>query len=51
MALTACTQQGPTRLDIRTLNIWYGQGFGLAQAIRAVERRVFDVILLTEMKI
>ena len=39
------------RLAIGTLNIRDGQGFGLAQAIRAVERVFFDVMLLTKTKI
>ena len=38
-------------LAIRTLNIEDGGGFGQAQAIRAVERRGFDVMILTETKI
>ena len=41
----------PPGLDIRTLNIWDGQGFGLAQAIRAVEYGEFDLMLLTETNI
>ena len=41
----------PPRLTIGTLNIRYGWGFGLAQAIREVERGGFDMMLLTETKI
>ena len=41
----------PTRIAIRALNILDGRGFGLAQAIWAVERGGFDVMLLTETKI
>ena len=33
------------------MNIQDGQGFGLAQAIRAVEREFFVVMLLTKTKI
>ena len=39
------------RITIGTLDIWDGWGFSLAQAIRAVERGGFDVMLLTETKI
>ena len=47
-----CRQpQHPPRLSIRTLNICDVQVFGLAQAIRVVERGGFDVMLLTETKI
>ena len=38
-------------ISIGTLNIRYGRGFGLAQAILTVERGVFDVMLLTKTKI
>ena len=41
----------PPGLAIGTLNIWDGRGFGLAQAIWAVEHRGFDVMLLTETNI
>ena len=41
----------PPGIAIGTLNISDGQFFGLAQAIRAVERGGFDVMLLTETKI
>ena len=41
----------PPGLAIRTLNIRYGRGFGLAQAIWAVERGGLDVMLLTKTKI
>ena len=37
----------PPGLAIGTLNIQDGRGFGLAQAIQAVERRGFDVMLIT----
>ena len=43
--------QLPYGIVIGTLNIWDGQGFSLAQAIKEVERGVFDVMLLTNMKI
>ena len=45
-----CPQRTPG-LAIGTLNIQDGWGFGLAQAIRAVERGGFDMMLLTETKI
>ena len=55
MALTTCTHcrrpPHPPGIAIRTLNIWDGRGFGLAQAIWAVEHGGFDVMLLTETKI
>ena len=38
-------------LAIGALNIRYGQGFWLAQAIRAVDRRGFDVMLFIKTKI
>ena len=38
-------------LVIRVLNIRDGHGFGMAQAIRVVERGGFDVMLLTKTKI
>ena len=38
-------------LAIRTLDIRYGGVFDLAQAIRAVERGGFDMMILTETKI
>ena len=38
-------------LAIRTLNIRDGRGFGMVQAIRAVECGGFDVMLLTDTKI
>ena len=41
----------PPRIAIGNLNIRDGQGFRLALAIRTVERRGFDVILLTKTKI
>ena len=47
-APTRCQTQCPPGLDIGTLNIQDGRGFGLAQAIRAVERGVFDMMLLTD---
>ena len=40
----------PPGLAIRTIIIQNGRGFGLAQAIQAVECRGFDVMLLTETK-
>ena len=40
----------PPRIAIGTLNIRYGQGFGLVQAICAVEQ-FFYVMLLTKTKI
>ena len=43
--------QRPPRIAIGNLNIWDNQGFGLAQAIRAVERGGFDVMLTTKTKI
>ena len=55
MARTTCTrQQRPPRppgLAIGTLNIQDGWSFGLTQAIWAVERRGFDVMLLTKTRI
>ena len=41
----------PPGLAIGTLNIRDGRGFGLAQAIRVVQRGYFGVMLLTETKI
>ena len=41
----------PPILAIRTLNIWDGRGFGLAQAILMVESGLFHVMILTETKI
>ena len=41
----------PTGLAIGTLNIQDVQDFGLAQAIRTVERRGFDMMILTKTKI
>ena len=41
----------PPRLAIRKLNTWYNWGFGLAQAIWAVERGGLGVMLLTKTKI
>ena len=38
----------PPGLAIRTLNIRDGRGFGLAQAIRALELSGFDLMLLTD---
>ena len=38
-------------LAIGTLNIWDGRSFGLVQAIQAVERGGFGVMILTETKI
>ena len=43
--------RAPPGLAIRALNIRDGRGFWLAQAIQAMERGVFDVIMLTETKI
>ena len=60
MAPTACTRRCRCRAAIPdthkvsssgTLNIRDGWGFRLAQAIRAVERGGFDVMLLTKTKI
>ena len=36
---------------IKTLSIRYGQGFGMAQAIQALERGGFNVMILTYTKI
>ena len=41
----------PPGLAIRTLNIRYGGGFGMEQAIQELELRGFDVMMLTETKI
>ena len=41
----------PPGLTIGALNLRDGQGFGLAQAIQAVEHGGFDVMILTETKI
>ena len=41
----------PLGLVIGALNIQDGQGFGLVQAIWAVERGKFDVVVLTKTKI
>ena len=41
----------PPGISIRKLNIWDGRGFGLAQAIQAVDRRGFNVMILTKTKI
>ena len=41
----------PPRIAIRTLNIQDGRGFGMAQAIQAVDRGGFDMMLLTKTKI
>ena len=41
----------PPGLSIGMLNVRDGQGFGLAQAIRAVDLRCFDVMILTKTKI
>ena len=41
----------PSRIDIRTLDIPDGKGFRLVQAIRAVEPRGVDVVLMTDKKI
>ena len=41
----------PPRIAIRTLNIQDGRGFGMAQAIQAVDRGSFDMMLLTKTKI
>ena len=38
-------------ISICTLNIQYGWGFELAQAIRAAERGFFDMMLLNETNI
>ena len=46
-----CRPPRPPRLAIRTLNIRDGRGFGLAQAIREMEHRGFERMLLTETKI
>ena len=43
--------QRPPGITIRTINIRYCRRFGLAQAIREVERGGFDVMLLTKTKI
>ena len=40
----------PPGLTIRTLNIWYGRGFGLAQAIGEVGRDDFDLMILTKKR-
>ena len=41
----------PPGIAIRTLNIWDGWEFGLAQAIQAVEHGGLDVMVLTETNI
>ena len=41
----------PQEITIGKLNIWDVRHFGLAQDIRQVEHRGFDVMLLTETKI
>ena len=43
--------QRPPGLAIGKLNILDGRGFGMAQAIREVEREVFDMMMLTKTKI
>ena len=53
MALQSPCRQPPIplKLAIGTLYIWDVQGFELAQSIRAVERRDFDLMLLTKTNI
>ena len=41
----------PPGLSLRTYNILYGYGFGLPQAIRAVQIGNYDVILMIETNI
>ena len=41
----------PPGLVIRTVNIRHRRGFGLVQAILAVEHGGFDVMILTEKEI
>ena len=43
--------QRPSGIFIKMLNIWDGQGFGLAQAIQEMKPKVFDVMILTKRKI
>ena len=43
--------QRPPGIAIGNLKIQDGRGFGLAQAVRAVERRGFGMMLLTKKKI
>ena len=45
------TSPHPTGIAIGTLNIQDGMGFGLAQSIRAVERKGLDLVILTETNI
>ena len=40
----------PQGLSIRTYNIRDSRGFGLAQAIRAVQIGIFDLTVLTKTK-
>ena len=44
--LRRCLQR-PPRIAIGTLNIWYGRGFRLAQAIWSLKYVFFDVMILT----
>ena len=41
----------PMGLNLGAYNIRDGRGFGLPQVIHAVERRNYDLILLTETEI
>ena len=51
LPLPRCRPQRPPGIEIGTLNIRDGRGFGLAQTIRVVEQRGFNVMVLTETKI
>ena len=51
LPLTGHRPQRPSNIDISTLNIWDGRGFGLVQAIQSVERGGFDLMLLTDIVI